>query len=182
MPRQIPLDIAGKRLEIADDEARKLHAAAAARAGESMRARDLAVLLERSRREARTLVLRRPDAATLASIADELGLLDIRDRLLEAVNQSGQAEGQPSPTSARVRWVSDVDFEDADETGAEAQDGREKTQEQGQEGAQPVEPDEEAIRRRAYEIAERPGAGSPEENWHRAADELRRELARREAT
>ena len=32
---------------------------------------------------------------------------------------------------------------------------------------------EELIRRRAYEISQEPGAGSPEENWARAERELR---------
>jgi hypothetical protein len=35
--------------------------------------------------------------------------------------------------------------------------------------------DIEAIRARAYEISQRPGAGSPEENWHRAVEELNSE-------
>ena len=34
-------------------------------------------------------------------------------------------------------------------------------------------PDEEAIRRRAYEISQREDAGSDEENWRRAEAELR---------
>ena len=37
------------------------------------------------------------------------------------------------------------------------------------------EPDEEAIRQRAYEISQRADGGSPEENWKRAKDELRDE-------
>jgi hypothetical protein len=37
------------------------------------------------------------------------------------------------------------------------------------------EPDEEAIRRRAYEISQRADGGSPEENWKRAKEELREE-------
>ena len=32
--------------------------------------------------------------------------------------------------------------------------------------------DEEAIRRRAYELSKEEGAGSPEENWERAEREL----------
>jgi len=35
------------------------------------------------------------------------------------------------------------------------------------------EVDEEAIRRRAYELSREEGAGSPEENWERAERELR---------
>lgn len=38
--------------------------------------------------------------------------------------------------------------------------------------------DEEAVRLLAYAISERPDAGTPEQNWLRAEDELRR---RREA-
>ena len=37
--------------------------------------------------------------------------------------------------------------------------------------------DEEDVRRRAHEISLRPDAGSPEENWRRAVDELREERA-----
>ena len=37
------------------------------------------------------------------------------------------------------------------------------------------EPDEEAIRQRAYEISQRADGGSPEENWKRAREELRDE-------
>jgi hypothetical protein len=37
------------------------------------------------------------------------------------------------------------------------------------------EPDEEAIRQRAYEISQRADGGSPEENWKRAKEELRDE-------
>jgi hypothetical protein len=33
--------------------------------------------------------------------------------------------------------------------------------------------DDEAIRERAYEISQRPDAGTPEENWERAIEELR---------
>jgi hypothetical protein len=35
------------------------------------------------------------------------------------------------------------------------------------------EPDEEAIRRRAYEISQREDAGNEQENWERAERELR---------
>ena len=35
----------------------------------------------------------------------------------------------------------------------------------------------EAIRRRAYEISQGPDAGTPEENWLRAEEELRRPTA-----
>jgi hypothetical protein len=44
-------------------------------------------------------------------------------------------------------------------------------------------PDEEAIRRRAFEISLRADGGSPEENWKRAEEELFDEqwLAAREA-
>lgn len=38
-----------------------------------------------------------------------------------------------------------------------------------------AQPDEEAIRDRAYEISQRPDAGSPEDNWDRAIAELRAE-------
>lgn len=45
------------------------------------------------------------------------------------------------------------------------------------------EPDEEAIRQRAYEISQRADGGSPEENWKRAKEELRDEWwAEREQT
>jgi hypothetical protein len=37
------------------------------------------------------------------------------------------------------------------------------------------EPDEDAIRRRAWEISQRADGGSPEENWKRAKEELRDE-------
>jgi hypothetical protein len=43
----------------------------------------------------------------------------------------------------------------------------------------PLEPDEEAIRRRAYEISQRANGGSPEENWARAKEELRDEAWQR---
>jgi len=36
-------------------------------------------------------------------------------------------------------------------------------------------PDEDAIRTRAWEVSRREDAGSPEENWQRAIDELRAE-------
>ncbi len=39
----------------------------------------------------------------------------------------------------------------------------------------PAEPDEAAIRERAFEIAQRADGGSPEENWQRAKEELREE-------
>lgn len=49
------------------------------------------------------------------------------------------------------------------------------------ESSEPIEQthalDEEAVARRAYEISTGPDAGSPEENWHRAEDELRGERA-----
>ena len=35
--------------------------------------------------------------------------------------------------------------------------------------------DEEEIRRRAYEISQRPEAGGRDENWHQAVEELLRE-------
>lgn len=35
--------------------------------------------------------------------------------------------------------------------------------------------DDDDVRRRAHEISTRPDAGSPEENWLRAVDELRSE-------
>jgi hypothetical protein len=35
--------------------------------------------------------------------------------------------------------------------------------------------DEETIRSRAYEISQRAESGSKDENWHRAAEELRAE-------
>lgn len=35
--------------------------------------------------------------------------------------------------------------------------------------------DENDVRQRAHEISQRPGSGSPEENWLRAVDELRAE-------
>jgi hypothetical protein len=38
-----------------------------------------------------------------------------------------------------------------------------------------LEPAEEAIRQRAFEISQRADGGSPEENWKRAKDELRDE-------
>lgn len=38
-----------------------------------------------------------------------------------------------------------------------------------------VEPSDEAIRERAYEISQRANGGSPEENWRRAREELRDE-------
>jgi hypothetical protein len=37
--------------------------------------------------------------------------------------------------------------------------------------------DEEAVRRRAYEISQREDAGSPEDNWHRAIVEIQAEQA-----
>jgi hypothetical protein len=40
---------------------------------------------------------------------------------------------------------------------------------------------EEDVRRLAYEISIGPDSGSPEENWLRAVDELRRERALEEA-
>ena len=40
-------------------------------------------------------------------------------------------------------------------------------------GETPDEPDEDAIRRRAHEISESEDAGTPEENWQRAEQELR---------
>lgn len=39
----------------------------------------------------------------------------------------------------------------------------------------------EAIRRRAYEISQGPDAGTPEENWLRAEEELRRPTAAEDA-
>ena len=40
---------------------------------------------------------------------------------------------------------------------------------------------EEEVRRRAHQISQGPDAGSPEENWRRAVDELRHERAATEA-
>jgi hypothetical protein len=37
------------------------------------------------------------------------------------------------------------------------------------------DPDEDAIKQRAYEISQRANGGSPEENWRRAIEELRDE-------
>jgi len=45
----------------------------------------------------------------------------------------------------------------------------------------PTVMDEDAVRLRAHEISQRPDAGSPEENWLRAVDELRSERAAVEA-
>jgi hypothetical protein len=36
-----------------------------------------------------------------------------------------------------------------------------------------ADPSEEEIRQRAFEISQGPDAGTPEENWHRAREELR---------
>lgn len=41
--------------------------------------------------------------------------------------------------------------------------------------------DEEGVRLRAYEISQRPDAGTPEENWHRAIAELEAESEIEEA-
>jgi hypothetical protein len=38
--------------------------------------------------------------------------------------------------------------------------------------ARPEQADDEAVRVRAYEISQRPDAGTPDENWDRAAAEL----------
>ena len=38
-----------------------------------------------------------------------------------------------------------------------------------------IELDEQAVRDRAWEISQRPDAGTPEENWRRAQQELRQE-------
>lgn len=46
-------------------------------------------------------------------------------------------------------------------------------------GQEPHPFDETAVRERAYEISRTPGAGTPEENWLRAVDELREEHERR---
>lgn len=35
--------------------------------------------------------------------------------------------------------------------------------------------DDEEVRRRAWEISQGPNSGTPEENWQRAQEELRRE-------
>jgi hypothetical protein len=35
--------------------------------------------------------------------------------------------------------------------------------------------DEQAVRERAWEISQRPDAGTPEDNWRRAQEELRKE-------
>lgn len=36
---------------------------------------------------------------------------------------------------------------------------------------------EQRVRERAWEISQRPEAGSPEENWRRAEEEIRQELS-----
>jgi len=38
-----------------------------------------------------------------------------------------------------------------------------------------LDPDEQAVRERAWDISQRPDAGTPEENWRRAEEELREE-------
>jgi hypothetical protein len=38
-----------------------------------------------------------------------------------------------------------------------------------------LDPDEQTVRERAWEISQRPDAGSAEENWRRAEEELRKE-------
>jgi hypothetical protein len=47
----------------------------------------------------------------------------------------------------------------------------------GDEASEPTvaDVDEAAVRERAWEISRRADAGSPEENWRRAQEELRRE-------
>jgi hypothetical protein len=41
---------------------------------------------------------------------------------------------------------------------------------------------DDVVRERAYEISQRPGAGTAEENWRRAVQELHEELRERMAT
>jgi hypothetical protein len=40
---------------------------------------------------------------------------------------------------------------------------------------QSLDPEEAAVRERAWEISQRPDAGTPDENWRRAQEELRQE-------
>jgi hypothetical protein len=42
-----------------------------------------------------------------------------------------------------------------------------------------LDPEEQAVRERAWEVSQRADAGTPEENWRRAQEELRQEKGER---
>jgi uncharacterized protein YegP (UPF0339 family) len=68
-----------------------------------------------------------------------------------------------------VAWVS---LEASDERGGDMSEHL-----AGDDASEPThpEPDQEEVRQRAWEISQRTEAGTPEENWQRAEQELRHE-------
>jgi hypothetical protein len=77
----VVLDIAGRRLELESVEAVRLRDAAAARAGRSLAARDLSLLLDRALYRRRVLALRRAEAQTLQQVARDIGLLAVASEI-----------------------------------------------------------------------------------------------------
>ncbi len=75
----VVLDLAGTRVDLTSSEAARLRDVAAAEAGRSSRARDLAVLLDRALVLRHTLALRPAERQTLARIAAEAGLSELAE-------------------------------------------------------------------------------------------------------
>lgn len=75
-PGQFPvvLDVAGRRIDLAPDEAIQLRDTAAACAGRSSTARDLSLLLDKALGRPRVIALHRAEAHTLARLARQAGL------------------------------------------------------------------------------------------------------------
>ncbi len=78
---RVVLDLAGTHVRLSPGEAVRLRDAAAAEAGRSSRARDLAVLLDRALVLPHTLALRPAERHTLARIAAEAGLDELAPQL-----------------------------------------------------------------------------------------------------
>lgn len=84
LPRRVVLDLSGRRAELSRAEAMLLRDAAAAQAGSSSLARDLAVLLDHALETQRLLALRPSEAQLLGQVAQQQGLGDIVGRLADA--------------------------------------------------------------------------------------------------
>lgn len=78
------LDLSGRRAELSRAEAVLLRDAAAADAGRSSLARDVAVLLDHVLERERVLTLRRSEVGLLARVAERQGLGDVAGRLADA--------------------------------------------------------------------------------------------------
>jgi hypothetical protein len=84
LPLRVVLDLSGRRAELTRVEAVLLRDAAAAEAGRSSLARDLAVLLDHALETQRVLALRRNEAHLLARLARQHALGEVAARLADA--------------------------------------------------------------------------------------------------